>query len=156
MAEPLRHRQTKGAETDMPSLPPPRHIPTLPSSDFQFWVPLTEADNPALDTLVHLMACSENVRGTLLAGPCSSAFRLTPDGIPTEMQSSSESAWATMRAWYEFPDGCSKYCFPNLRRPNAALKPTTSIGRGSNSSQSGRFVAASRPTTAMSRSQGAI
>jgi len=30
MAAPLRHRQTKGAETDMPSLPPPRHIPTLP------------------------------------------------------------------------------------------------------------------------------
>ena len=30
MAEPLRHRQTKGAETDMPSLPPPCHIPTLP------------------------------------------------------------------------------------------------------------------------------
>src|SRR5271169_6250190 len=30
MAEPLRHRRTKGAETDMPSLPPPRHIPTLP------------------------------------------------------------------------------------------------------------------------------
>ncbi len=35
MAEPLRHRQTKGAETDMPSLPPPRHIPTLPKSDYQ-------------------------------------------------------------------------------------------------------------------------
>jgi hypothetical protein len=33
MAEPLRHRQTKGAETDMPSLPPPRHIPTLPRAD---------------------------------------------------------------------------------------------------------------------------
>src|SRR5256885_9670365 len=30
MAEPLRHRQTKGAATDMPGLPPPRHIPTLP------------------------------------------------------------------------------------------------------------------------------
>jgi hypothetical protein len=30
MVEPLRHRQTKGAETDMPGLPPPRHIPTLP------------------------------------------------------------------------------------------------------------------------------
>jgi len=26
----LRHRQTKGAETDMPGLPPRRHIPTLP------------------------------------------------------------------------------------------------------------------------------
>jgi hypothetical protein len=30
MVEPLRHRQTKGAETDMPGLPPPRHFPTLP------------------------------------------------------------------------------------------------------------------------------
>ena len=30
MVEPLRHRQTKGAATDMPGLPPPRHIPTLP------------------------------------------------------------------------------------------------------------------------------
>ena len=32
MVEPLRHRQTKGAETDMPNLPPPRHIPTLPDA----------------------------------------------------------------------------------------------------------------------------
>jgi hypothetical protein len=29
-AEPLRHRQTKGAATDMVDLTPPRHIPTLP------------------------------------------------------------------------------------------------------------------------------
>ena len=28
MVEPLRHRQTKGAATDMPGLLPPRHIPT--------------------------------------------------------------------------------------------------------------------------------
>ncbi len=28
----MRHRQTKGAETDRPILPPPRHIPTLPPS----------------------------------------------------------------------------------------------------------------------------
>src|SRR6516164_1291863 len=33
MAEPLRHRQTKGAATDMPGLPPTRHIPTLPEAD---------------------------------------------------------------------------------------------------------------------------
>jgi hypothetical protein len=32
MAEPVRHRQTKGAETDMLSLPPLRHISTLPWS----------------------------------------------------------------------------------------------------------------------------
>jgi EAL domain-containing protein (putative c-di-GMP-specific phosphodiesterase class I) len=31
MAEPVRHRQTKEAATDMFSLQPPRHIPTLPS-----------------------------------------------------------------------------------------------------------------------------
>ena len=30
MVEPLRHRQTKGAETDMLGLPPPRHTSTLP------------------------------------------------------------------------------------------------------------------------------
>src|SRR5690242_19032840 len=30
MAEPVRHRQTKGAGTDMLDLPPPRHISTLP------------------------------------------------------------------------------------------------------------------------------
>src|SRR5450432_3416822 len=32
MVEPLRHRQTKGAATDMFYLTPPRHISTLPSS----------------------------------------------------------------------------------------------------------------------------
>jgi len=29
--EPLRHRQTKEAATDLFSLKPPRHIPTLPN-----------------------------------------------------------------------------------------------------------------------------
>jgi len=33
MVEPLRHRQTKGAATDMPGLLPPRHFPTLPRTD---------------------------------------------------------------------------------------------------------------------------
>ena len=33
MVEPLRHRQTKEAETRMPDLTPPRHIPTLPRAD---------------------------------------------------------------------------------------------------------------------------
>jgi hypothetical protein len=32
MVEPLRHRQTKEAETDMSNLQPPRHIPTLPKT----------------------------------------------------------------------------------------------------------------------------
>ena len=33
MVEPLRHRQTKGAATDMFYLMPPRHISTLHFSD---------------------------------------------------------------------------------------------------------------------------
>jgi hypothetical protein len=33
MVEPLRHRQTKGAATDMPDLRRPRYIPTLPNAD---------------------------------------------------------------------------------------------------------------------------
>jgi len=33
MADPLRHRQTKGAATDMVDLTPPRHIPTLLGQD---------------------------------------------------------------------------------------------------------------------------
>jgi len=32
MAEPVRHRQTKGAATDMFDLQPPRHTSTLPNS----------------------------------------------------------------------------------------------------------------------------
>jgi hypothetical protein len=42
MVEPLGHRQTKGAATDMPGLLPPRHIPTLPPCDS----PLTSAEWP--------------------------------------------------------------------------------------------------------------
>ena len=34
MVEPLRHRQTKGAATDMFYLTPPRHISTLPFASF--------------------------------------------------------------------------------------------------------------------------
>ena len=35
MVEPLRHRQTKGAATAMFYLMPPRHISTLPKTDFR-------------------------------------------------------------------------------------------------------------------------
>jgi hypothetical protein len=43
MAELLRHRQTKEAATDMFSLQPPRHIPTLPKAAVtavQYWQPV--------------------------------------------------------------------------------------------------------------------
>jgi hypothetical protein len=39
MADPLRHRQTKGAATDMVDLTPPRHISTLPIADTQLTPP---------------------------------------------------------------------------------------------------------------------
>jgi len=34
MVEPVRHRQTKGAVTDMVDLQPPRHTSTLPRADY--------------------------------------------------------------------------------------------------------------------------
>ena len=55
MAEPLRHRQTKGAETDMPSLPPPRHIPTLPG----------EAIRGSVETIESALDPSERLTSTL-------------------------------------------------------------------------------------------
>jgi hypothetical protein len=36
MVEPLRHRQTKGAETDMLDLTPPRHVSTPPTPVVRF------------------------------------------------------------------------------------------------------------------------
>ena len=39
MVAPLRHRQTKGAATDMPGLLPPRNIPTLPNAAVHLAVP---------------------------------------------------------------------------------------------------------------------
>jgi hypothetical protein len=55
MVEPLRHRQTKGAATDMFFLTPPRHISTLPirrTTIYQLrsvsrWVPGRMAVAPA-------------------------------------------------------------------------------------------------------------
>jgi hypothetical protein len=35
MVKPVRHRQTKGAATDMFYLTPPRHISTLPTTVFE-------------------------------------------------------------------------------------------------------------------------
>jgi hypothetical protein len=35
MVEPLRHRQTKEAETDMFDLKPPRHTSTLPKAAYR-------------------------------------------------------------------------------------------------------------------------
>src|SRR5271166_4151380 len=53
MAEPLRHRQTKEAATDMFSLQPPRHIPTLPKPEC-----LPNARTSALASCGHATPCA--------------------------------------------------------------------------------------------------
>jgi hypothetical protein len=40
----LGHRQTKEAATDKPNLPPPRHVPTLPSEKVARTVHLEKAE----------------------------------------------------------------------------------------------------------------
>ena len=62
MVEPLRHRQTKGAETDMPGLPLPRHIPTLPNSAVRTGLPLTSGLHPIPAVR---MPTGEGVKSTL-------------------------------------------------------------------------------------------
>jgi len=45
MADPLRHRQTKGAATDMVDLTPLRHISTLPSADLKLGYQMSDFDH---------------------------------------------------------------------------------------------------------------
>jgi hypothetical protein len=49
MVEPLRHRQTKGAETDMFDLKKPRHISTLPEPDLMQCRPMDDTYMASLD-----------------------------------------------------------------------------------------------------------
>src|SRR5271169_465584 len=58
MVEPLRHRQTKGAATDMPGLLPPRHIPTLPDAEIQ-----TQPERPGSDRSAPTPGPSRGARG---------------------------------------------------------------------------------------------
>jgi hypothetical protein len=82
MVEPLRHRQTKGAETDMPGLQPPRHIPTLPERRPEETAATGERNDPFGATLAasrrlehrqlsaesrHLHAAPTNRRGSTQA-----------------------------------------------------------------------------------------
>jgi hypothetical protein len=81
MARLVRHRQTKGAATDRPILPPPRHIPTLPGT---VGMAATEARRgtatPGLQGTV-LAACCAAVPGTTVRGTCAPPFAaVTPPG----------------------------------------------------------------------------
>src|SRR5262252_1216243 len=59
MAEPLRHRQTKEAATDMFSLQPPRHISTLPDSALR---PSPPHGRFPLDCVAKLFSAPRRVR----------------------------------------------------------------------------------------------
>src|SRR5258708_4235083 len=82
MVEPLTHRQTKGAATDMPGLPPPRHIPTLPHNR------VPPPASPLLSGLAIIYA------GTI------EMFR----GAPTDEIMALGQAFADDASPYRFPD----------------------------------------------------
>jgi hypothetical protein len=80
MAEPLRHRQTKEAATDMFSLQPPRHIPTLPCVPAIEFLLDTPGDHAAEHACFRLVPFAEkllDVRPDELI-----AFRKLPRGTP--------------------------------------------------------------------------
>src|SRR5215472_16165335 len=62
-AEPVRHRQTKGAATDMFDLQPPRHISTLRNLDAQ--------EGPDEDPVSTPSGHSDNAAYFLNYAPCS-------------------------------------------------------------------------------------
>ena len=72
-------------------------------------------------------------------------FRFPPDARwnPDRDAVESASAWANMKASFAFPGACSRSCSPRPRVLYGASKLTISTEPGSNSSLSGRFVAAS-------------
>src|SRR5262245_65216334 len=61
MVGPLRHRQTKEAETDMFNLPPPRHISTLPT--------IKREDKPALTRKLKALIAPPGFTGNAPGGP---------------------------------------------------------------------------------------
>jgi hypothetical protein len=70
MAEPLRHRQTKEAATDMFYLKPPRHISTLPfasgHSRHYDHPPMTFRFPPDKQTFSTSVACLKSARKRLM------------------------------------------------------------------------------------------
>ena len=64
MAEPLRHRQTKEAETDMFSLQPPRHISTLPSVATGQSIHLSNVRFTPESDIKHALAMAAMCQGT--------------------------------------------------------------------------------------------
>ena len=72
MVEPLRHRQSKEAATDMFSLQPPRHIPTLPEASFRYLAPIRpksrvkptcrDSSTDAIDPIAVIRASQRAVR----------------------------------------------------------------------------------------------
>ena len=86
LVRPLRHRQTKGAATDMPDLPPPRHIPTLPNQvireeDGEGQSPTRSRPWPFAD-LLNLFGGSQGVRLSRQAAPIVSTLRFKRNRIP--------------------------------------------------------------------------
>ena|SRR6516225_6552781 len=75
MVAPLRHRQTKGAATDMPGLLPPRHIPTLPNADHSPHVASPRSGAPMVSTF-----STRGCRRSLLA-PAARAMAVALDYI---------------------------------------------------------------------------
>ena len=86
MVEPLRHRQTKGAETDMPGLPPPRHIPTLPRSSHSRSVETIDLLDPEptaqADPLATIVSLNGNDGPCPLSGPPAGRNQFALQGDP--------------------------------------------------------------------------
>ena len=81
MVEPLRHRQTKEAATDMLDLQPPRHIPTPPF-----------ATDPVPTNASCALIRQIGARGAWVVGQAACSARAWPGVLPVQRLKACEKA----------------------------------------------------------------
>ncbi len=118
MARLVRHRQTKGAETDRPILPPPRHIPTLPRT----------AGTTA--TVMRRGTATHGLQGTVVAACCAAVPGTTYRGTcapPTATGSPPEAATSTTGS--ALPGRSRETgAYPGAPRPRRPDHPVPAVG----------------------------
>src|SRR5215831_747186 len=98
MVEPLRHRQTKGAETDMPGLQPLRQTSTLPTAaDFH-----TIRDGPQPEAAIRLFysmtsSARARIKGGIVRPRALAVLRLMTSSILTTCWTGRSAGAAPLR-----------------------------------------------------------
>ena len=128
MADPLRHRQTKGAATEMVDLTPPRHIPTIPYAEIQTEVILlSRYDRSDARRSTRTRRAYAHAIGTRVTPTTSGALH---QSIVLRSKGS-RGEWQVLNSWRisaqflapsQVEHGCSERGLASARRPRLAAR----------------------------------